>query len=109
METQKGVGAALEAQAVRARMKHLAIFYIPFLVSIAVLCVLISGSSSYYASAYPYNTIVSLPHTGTTFLLSVFNGYSEKVPINANQTAILQGIGSIRNNAASSITSTIGE
>ena len=94
---------------IRSRIRTLLIFYVPCIVVLAILCLLIYGTSNYYAAAYPYANISSLPRNSTTVLLSIFNGYTEKVPLMGNQSTIVQSISSIRQDAEQSAGSTISE
>ena len=91
----------------RARAKKLLILSIPCAAVLVFLCFMIYSVSNYYATAYPYNTIGTLPNNPTTRALSIFNGYTEKVTTGINQTAILQSIDSIRNSEEMSVNSTI--
>lgn len=94
---------------VKARIKSLLLFYIPCLVVLVIVCLAIYDTSNYYAAAYPYSNITALPHNSTTTLLSIFNGYSEKVPFNGNQTTIMQRLSAIKQEAETSVNATIEE
>lgn len=93
----------------RKRIKTLLTFYAPCLVVLAILCAMIYFTSNYYATSYPYSNVSALPHNLTTVLLSMFNGYTEKVPFNENRSAVIQGINSTRQDADQSVNGTIQE
>lgn len=86
-------------------MKTMMVFYLACLAVLAFVCIFMYRTTNYYAVAYPYSSITALPHNSTTVILSVFNGYSERVPQNANLT----NIGSVRQGALQGVTSTIEE
>jgi hypothetical protein len=99
----------IQLEEMRGRMKTLLAFYLVCLAVLAFVCVLMYHTTSYYAAAYPYSNITALSHNSTTVMLSVFNGYSEKVPQGANLTYIMQNVGSIRREATQAVTETIEE
>ena len=81
------------------------VFYLACLAVLAFACIFMYRTTNYYAVAYPYSSITALPHNSTTVMLSVFNGYSEKVPQNANLT----NISGVRKDAMQGVTSTVEE
>jgi hypothetical protein len=99
----------IQLEEMRGRMKTLLAFYLVCLAVLAFVCVLMYHTTSYYAAAYPYSNITALPRNFTTLALSMLNGYTEKVPANANLTTITGSISSIRHNAETSVSSTIIE
>jgi hypothetical protein len=99
----------IQLEEMRARMKTLLVFYLACLAVLAFVCILMYRTTSYYATAYPYSNITALPHNSTTMMLSVFNGYSEKVPQGANLTYIMQNVGGIRKGAMQAVAATIEE
>lgn len=103
-------GSQQKARAeMRARIRLFLAVHAACLAVLVAACAVMYATSGYYASAYPYKNFTALPRNSTTFLLSIFNGYSEKVPLGANLSAIAAGIGGIRGAATASVNGTIWE
>ena len=81
-----------------------AIFAITALVVIIAAMYLVTG---FYENSYPYNTIAQLPRNYTTFLLNIFNGYTEKVPPTANLSTIMNQIDKIRQSATDNVNNAV--
>lgn len=93
----------------RRQLKTVLLSYLLCGIVLLTLILLLHFTTSYYASSYPYSNITQLQHNTTTVALSVFNGYTEKVPSKANQTTIMQNIAGIRQEASTSVNGTIEE
>jgi hypothetical protein len=81
-----------------------AIFSIIAIVVIIAAMYLVTG---FYENSYPYNTIAQLPRNNTTFLLNIFNGYTEKVPSTANLSTIMNQINTIRQSATDNVNNAV--
>ena len=93
----------------RMRLKTVLLSYFLCAVVLGILILLMHYSSSFYASSYPYTNFTQLPRNATTFLLSMFNGYTEKVPLSGNLSAIMQNIKSVEQAANTNVNTTVEE
>ena len=108
-EGAKMYAEAVDSSGTHRQLKTVLLSFIVCAFVFAFIIILIYHTTAFYATAYPCSNITQLPRNATTFVLSMFNGYTEKVPSNANLTYIKQNIVSIRQEASSSVYMTSDE